>query len=73
MEMTMSYHSSQDVFSSDTVSLQEKMLRLRQEIVEAQQHRLQLDAAPRAEKQLADLRISQMESKFTALLDTYSD
>jgi hypothetical protein len=82
MEMSMSYQPSHESFPSDAVSLHEKMLRLRQQIVEAQQYRRTLDGEAGAtvsasslkmEKQIADLRISEMESRLTGLLDWYAD
>jgi hypothetical protein len=91
--MSMSYQPGRDVFTSEAVSLQEKMLRLRQQIDEAQQYRRQLDnghdesgasEAPaqgqgpgssywRVEKQIADLRIWELEARMTALLDSHGD
>jgi hypothetical protein len=41
--MSMSYEPGRDAFASEAVSLQEKMLRLRKQIVEAQQYRAKLD------------------------------
>lgn len=81
MEMSMTYQPSHESFPSDAVSLQEKMLRLRQQIVEAQQYRRTLDSdavavsasSLKVEKQIADLRISEMESRLTGLLDCYAD
>ena len=89
MEMSMTYQPSREVFPSDAVSLQEKMLRLRQQIIEAQQYRLRLEkdtlrgeaglsgyafssvSSLRVEKQITELRISEMEGRLTALLDSY--
>ncbi len=91
MEMIMTYQPSREVFPSDAMSLQEKMLRLRQQIVEARAYRTQLEkdgnqgeAGPsgrtfgnisslRIEKQITELRISEMEARLTALLDSYGD
>jgi hypothetical protein len=86
MEMTMTYQPSGEVFPSGAVSLHEKMLRLRQEITDAQEYRRRLENAfehffgnghsPlywRLEKQIAYLRISEMESRLSALLDIYGD
>lgn len=85
----MTYQPGRDVFPSEAISLQEKMLRLRQQIIEAQQYRRKLDSehpgresdigvAPnasywRVEKQITDLRIWEMESRLTALLDIQGD
>jgi hypothetical protein len=43
MEMSMTYLPVREVFPADADSLQAKMFRLRQEIVEAQQYRRELD------------------------------
>jgi hypothetical protein len=85
----MTYQHGRDVFPSDATSLQEKMLRLRQQIIEAQQYRRKLenehprreidDRAAlntsywRVEKQITELRIWEMESRLTALLDIQGD
>ena len=82
----MTYQPSREVFPADAVSLHEKMLRLRQEIIEAQEYRRKLEDAfdyhfanghsPsywKVEKQIVELRISEMESQLTALLDSYAD
>jgi hypothetical protein len=82
--MSMSYQPGRDAFASDAVSLQEKMLRLRKQIDEAQQYRRQLESdhgdAPvpgsgtlRVEKQITDLRIWEMEARMTGLLDSHGD
>jgi hypothetical protein len=88
LEMIMTYQPSREVFPSDAVSLQEKMLRLRQQIIEAQQYRRKLEGEEtvqatddvvlsacywRVEKQITDLRIWEMESRMTALLDIQGD
>jgi hypothetical protein len=83
------YQPGRDVFPSEADSLQEKMLRLRQQIIEAQQYRRKLeDEHPgresdnavalntsywRVEKQITELRIWEMESRLTALLDIQGD
>jgi hypothetical protein len=89
----MTFHPGIEVFPSEAESLQEKMLRLRQQIIEAQRYRRKLDSAhPRqegfaapakesaldtsywaVEKQITDLRIWEMESRLTALLDIQGD
>lgn len=85
----MTYQHGRDVFPSDAASLQEKMLRLRQQIIEAQQYRRKLENEHpgresengaalntsywRVEKQITDLRIWEMESRLTALLDIQGD
>lgn len=82
----MTYQPNCEVFPSGAVSLHETMLRLRQEIADAQEYRRKLENAfehffgnghsPlywRLEKQIVDLRISEMESQLTALLDSYGD
>ena len=84
----MTYQPSREVFPSEAVSLQEKMLRLRQQIIEAQQYRRKLEGEDspqgaadavlsacywRVEKQITDLRIWEMESRLTALLDIQGD
>jgi hypothetical protein len=89
----MTYHPGRDVFPSDALNLHEKMLRLRQDIVEAQQYRRKLEnehpvleraeadyQTPgvnasywRVEKQITELRIWEMESRLTALLDIQGD
>jgi hypothetical protein len=84
--MSMSYQPGRDAFASDAVSLQEKMLRLRKQIDEAQQYRRQLEsehgeapvpgsapASLRVEKQITDLRIWEMEARMTGLLDSHGD
>jgi hypothetical protein len=86
MEMNVTYQPNREVFPSAAVSLHEKMLRLQQEITEAQEYRYKLANAfehffgdghsPlywRLEKQIVDLRISEMESQLTSLLDSYGD
>lgn len=69
----MTYQPSREMFPVEAVSLQDKMQRLRQEIVEAEQHRLLMDAAPTAEKYKADRRISEMQARLTQLLDRFCD
>jgi hypothetical protein len=82
--MSMSYQPGRDAFASDAVSLQEKMLRLRKQIDEAQQYRRQLESEHgevpvpgsgtlRVEKQITDLRIWEMEARMTGLLDSHGD
>jgi hypothetical protein len=89
----MTFHPGMEVFPSEAESLQEKMLRLRQQIIEAQSYRRRLDSEhPRrdgiaiatresgldasywsVEKQITDLRIWEMESRLTGLLDIQGD
>jgi hypothetical protein len=86
----MSFHPGREVFPSEPESVQEKMLRLRQQIIEAQSYRRKLDSAHAleddatgesaldtsyrsVEKQITDLRIWEMESRLTALLDIQGD
>lgn len=88
----MTYHAGMEVFPSEAESLQEKMLRLRQQIIEAQRYRRKLDGAHplqesiadhadggletsyrTVEKQITDLRIWEMESRLTGLLDVQGD
>ena len=87
----MTYQPNHEVFPSDAMTLQEKMLRLRQQIIEAQQYRRKLEGEHvydyrtdvaaeglgasywRVEKQITDLRIWEMESRLTALLDIQGD
>jgi hypothetical protein len=90
-ELIMTFHPGMEVFPSEADSLQEKMLRLRQQILEAQRYRRKLDSTPAqrsqpaasesaldasywsVEKQITDLRIWEMESRLTALLDIQGD
>ena len=89
----MTFHPGREVFPAEAENVQEKMLRLRQQIIEAQHYRRKLDSthplpdafaatAPDSaldtsywivEKQIADLRIWDMESRLTALLDIQGD
>jgi hypothetical protein len=93
MELIMTFHPGMEVFPSEAESLQEKLLRLRQQIIEAQSYRRRLDSEhPRrdsiaiatresgldasywnVEKQITDLRIWEMESRLTGLLDIQGD
>jgi hypothetical protein len=91
-ELIMTYHPAMEVFPSEDESLQEKMLRLRQQIIEAQGYRRKLDSVNpvqegaaeaedsdldmsywTVEKQITDLRIWEMESRLTGLLDVQGD
>jgi hypothetical protein len=84
--MTMTYQPNREVFSSGTISQHEKILRLRQEITGSREYRRELENAfahyfgdghsPlywKLEKHIVDLRISEMESQLTALLDSCGD
>ena len=86
VEITMTYQPNREVFSSGAVSQNEKILRLGQQITEAREYRRELENAfahyfgdghsPlywKLEKHIVDLRISEMESQFTALLDSFGD
>jgi hypothetical protein len=91
-ELIMTYHPAMEVFPSEDEGLQEKMLRLRQQIIEAQGYRRKLDGTHSiqegvadaddadldtsywtVEKQITDLRIWEMESRLTGLLDVQGD
>ena len=82
----MTYQPNREVFSSGAVSQHEKILRLRQEIAGSREYRRELESAfahyfgdghsPlywKLEKHIVDLRISEMESRLTALLDSCGD
>ena len=82
----MTYQPNREAFSSGTVSQHEKIFRLRQEITGSREYRRELENAfahyfgdghsPlywKLEKHIVDLRISEMESQLTALLDSCGD
>ena len=89
----MTFHPGKEVFPLEAENVQEKMLRLRQQIIEAQSYRRKLDSAHpfpdglavvarenaldtsywSVEKQITDLRIWEMESRLTGLLDIQGD
>jgi hypothetical protein len=68
----MSFHPRMEVFPSDAESLQEKMLRLRQQIIKAQSYRRKLDSASfldedAAEESALDVSYWSVEKQITDL------